>query len=50
MTESTPPEEPTQEQVDEARDALARPHDEEDADGTTRDVATEPDTAGDEEE
>ena len=48
MTESTPAEEPTQEQVDKAREALARPGDEEDADGTTRDVAAEPDTAGSE--
>ena len=50
MSESQPPEEePTQEKVDEAREALARPHDEEDADGTTRDVANEPDAAGEEE-
>jgi hypothetical protein len=50
MTESDPPEEePTQEKVDEARELLSRPHDEEDADGTTRDVANEPHTAGEEE-
>jgi len=46
MTEGTPPEGPTPEQVDAAREALARPGDEEDADGTTRDAATEPDVAG----
>ena len=45
MTESQPPEEPTAEKIDEAREALARPHDEEDADGTTRDAATEPEVA-----
>jgi hypothetical protein len=41
---------PTQEQVDQARKDLARPHDDDAdpqaADGTTRDVAAEPDADG----
>jgi len=41
--ENQPPETPTEEDVAEAREALARPHDGEDADGTTRDAANEPD-------
>ena len=45
MRESKPDEEPTQEQVDKVREQLARPGDEEHADGTTRDAATEPDVA-----
>ena len=48
MTESTPPEGPTPQEVEAARDALARPHDEEDASGTTRDAGSEPDSAGEE--
>ena len=48
MSESKPDEGPSQEQVDKVREELARPHDEEDADGTTRDAATEPEVAGSE--
>jgi hypothetical protein len=44
MTEREDATEPTQEQVDKAREALRRPNDEENAAGTTRDVDDEPDT------
>jgi len=38
---------PTQEQVDKARELLARPRDDDEAAAaTTRDVSTEPDAAG----
>jgi hypothetical protein len=42
-----PEETPSQEQVDKARDLLARPRDDDEdaAEGTTRDVDTEPDAA-----
>jgi hypothetical protein len=45
MTEPEETSEPTQEQVDKAREALRRPNDEENAAGTTRDVEDEPDTS-----
>jgi hypothetical protein len=43
--ETDRPETPNEDDVAAAREALSRPHDDEDADGTTRDVGTEPDTA-----